>query len=450
MERSGSVKETTVRCRVVTPMFSRSEKIVDSESNLYDFELRPQSVKGVLHFWFRAVAPRVIDIYELNVEKLPKELRAEFENEKFKGLKYLESLIFGSQSRKAPFGLMVFYQSNDTESIASLITEENYQVKKFSKAFVNSFKYSLYGLYSFKKDEKFLTSFLKPGSNFSITVFAQDELTSKVILSLLKLVSVVSGFGAKTTKGFGQFEIVEPLFERNKFLTNESLERLISEVEETLRSFIEKKDEFEALKLGRTTKDIIFPSFLPGKFELIQIELSRDSLPSLISSLYGIRIQRNGQNVRIIREWYRQLKYNMRAVGQNQSKDAVKELVNCINRGSGVADIGPAIIGLPILYQNLMTHTETKSVTITPKVQTIAEGVSTNRKTSTVRIVIYCVQNSYKAACLVLESQVTQNSELLHNSERKFQLKLTATFNDLKNAIRRVNKQYEGQRPLLR
>lgn len=438
--------QEVVRCKVVTPIFSRSEEFSDEGGRTYNFELRPQSVKGVLHFWFRAVAPRVINIFELDFDRLPNDLAKEFKNEKFRGLKYLEMLIFGSQNRKGPFGLFVRWNEEDTEAIGRFKERNpnNKTVLEFSPVVGKDASYPLYGLYN--TNEKFLTKFLKPGADFEIHIYANDRVTYEVVFSLLKLVSTVSGFGAKTTKGFGEFEIVKPSFNRIQFLSSGNFEQLLSEVEVKIKRFIEEKDLYKALKIEQTPTNLVeFPNFLPGRYEIISIPFKASSLSELFSKLYGLKFQSNGNKKRIIRGWYREVKYRLRFVGKNRSGDAVKELVSCINGRAKEADIGPAIVGLPIAYQNLeKAGSRIDKITIFPSVKTNETDVSTKRKTSVLRIIISQVQRTYQVFCLLLDSPVTQRGVLEHNLENaRFDLKLTLTHADLKNLVKSLNQNYQ-------
>ncbi|ODN30766.1 type III-B CRISPR module RAMP protein Cmr1 [Fervidobacterium thailandense] len=438
--------QETVTCRVVTPIFSRSEELADQTDRLYEFELRPQSVRGVLHFWFRAVAPRVINICELDLSKLPSDLAKEFKDEKFKGLKYLEMLVFGSQNRKGPFGLFIQWREEDTEPIGRFgVDKKGKTVLNFSPIIGKDASYPLYGLYSTKENEKFITKFLKPGAEFKIHVFSNDSVTYEVVLSLLKLVSTISGFGAKTTKGFGEFEIVKPIFNRSQFINANNFEQLIKEVEGKIRKFIEEKDLYKALKLERTPSDLVeFPSLLPGKYEILTVPVQGQSLNEVFTKLYGMRVERNGDKTRIVRNWYRELKYRLRFVGKNKTGDAVKDLVNCINGQAKEADIGPAIVGLPIVYQNLRkAGARADRITVFPSVETTEPDVSAKRKTSVLRIIISQIQRTYQVSCLLLDSPVTQRGELEHSERNaRFRLKLTLTHADLKDVLRKLNQSY--------
>lgn len=421
--------EKNVKCRVITPMFSRSLELENERENIYKFELRPQSVKGVLHFWFRAVVPRVIDIYNLDLNKLPPELRREYENEEYKGLKYVENLLFGSQNNKAPFSLLVDWKESDTQTIGRVVQDRGRNNFLFSNDLGKDASYPLYGLYDYDRRTgatKLINKYLKPGAEFTITVFAKDEPTWDVVFSLIKLISVLSGFGSKTTKGFGEFEIIAPKVERNSYLTEENVKRLISETERSIINFINSKDTNKALILDKSDK-VLFPSLVEGKYTFFSINKTADKFGDLMTALYGMMTARvNDRIVVKSRGWYRDLKYRMRKYGNNKTKDCVKELIRCIERKERQADIAPAIIALPLQYQNLKVSNGPNKITIFPKNAIGEKG----RKPATLRIIIANQQGRYKPYGLLIVSKISEDNQLIHDLSG-FNLTYSAKFSDI-------------------
>ncbi|MCX7813809.1 MAG: type III-B CRISPR module RAMP protein Cmr1 [Pseudothermotoga sp.] len=301
--------EKTVKCETITPLISRSLDFTMANNNdykIYNFELRPQSVKGVLHFWFRAVAPRIIDVFKLNFdnvksEERKKEIQKIYGEMEYKGLRYLESLIFGSQEQKAPFGLSVRYNTRDVIEIGE-IQGSKFSVK--SKEFEKSFLYALYGTYATTKErkERFVVRCLKSHANFELIFRVKNEDLWEVILSLLKLISVLGGFGAKTTKGFGQFKIVRIEgentfnFDRSKYTTKGEIQSLLKETEDILRKYIKKFDTDELLRLEKSS-NIDFPNLLDESFEFFESTVTgREDWKKVMEELYKISqdAQRNG------------------------------------------------------------------------------------------------------------------------------------------------------------
>lgn len=405
-----------VKCRVITPMFSRSLELEDEKKQIYKFELRPQSIKGVLHFWFRALAPRIIDIYNLDLSKLPPELRAEYENEEFKGLKYIENMLFGSQNNRAPFSLLVNWKEYDTQTIGE-VSQDNRgrNIFVFSNDLGRDASYPLYGMYDFNRRTgvtKLVNKYLKPGAMFTITVFTKDEPTWNVVFSILKLISVLSGFGAKTSKGFGEFEIVDSRVDRNYYLSEENIKELIAETEKTVLKFINLKDKYRALIFGRSN-NVLFPSLVDGKYRFFNTNIEASSLKQLVSMLYGT----------YPRGWYRELKYRIR---KHSGKDCVKELIKCIEREKGQADVNPAIIALPLQYQNLKVKSgNPNKITIFPKNAIGEKG----RKPGTLRIIVANQERKYRAYGLLLASKISEDDKLLHDLQDSYNFTLTYSVN---------------------
>lgn len=437
-----NVIERCVKCKVVTPIISRGFDFKDENMyKIYRFELRPQSIKGVLHFWFRAVAPRVINVYEINFGNIPndterKNLQKSYELEKLKGLKYLESMIFGSQTQKAPFGLTVEYDKKNIEAIGKF--ERSDGRFKFKHDFApNDLLYALYGTYSEKNNERFVVSYLKPDSHFTLKFIVKDEFTWNVIYSLLKIISVLSGFGAKVTKGFGQFEILDKDFSRSKYVSTSEIEKLLDQTGKTLIEYIKEYDKSKLISLEKSNIfDSEFPNLANGAYEFFGPIVKDTRWDNAMSKLYYISRHSRG--------WYRQLKYDLRKVNQKGTLkcDAVKNLIDCLEGRSRQVEISPAILGMPLQYQRL--HSEIKRVTFYP----YAPGENNNnvgRKPSPLRIIINRHDQSWAAYGLLLKSKVTNYEELIYliyNDEKvEFKAQLKTTFDQLGQKIKENIKQ---------
>ena len=341
--------EKDVECEVVTPLFSRG--VTEPVNGAYPFELRPQSVKGVMRFWFRAIAPLVIDIYKLDgLEKLNKDERKRWEGERYKGLKYLEELIFGSQNRKAPFGLEVKIGSNArVNSLGNYEQQESDKRDKFRLTDRRFQLYSIYGLHD--DDKKVVYSYLEPGQKFTLSFYAKDEKIFEVLLSILSLVSIFSGFGAKTRKGYGEFKILnEPLAPGR----DEKYKKSIEKITKRLAFFVEKYNSSSSYPKLVTQPTVFsnlpeFPTF--ASYTIFTLpNLSDDKWSKVMEQLYSIKIDMGTRKV-TSRGWYIVLKYSLRT---NNGKDCVKNLKDALllNNVRTVA-IPPSILGLPIQYQNL-------------------------------------------------------------------------------------------------
>jgi CRISPR-associated protein Cmr1 len=418
---------TEVKCRVVTPIISRKDPQTGK------FDLTGQSVKGVLHFWFRAVAPRIIDIYKLNEDNKPKspkenkelyELYKTYEKEKYAGLKLLENEIFGSQKKKAPFGVWVEYNTADLKQLNNgLNISKDLGGRKLN--------YALYGIIDRKNP---VTSYyLVPSKSFTLNFTFKDIFTKKVILSLLKLTSLLGGFGAKTTNGFGGFEIVGPKEEIvfvKKLPKNVKLEKRIdetlAEVEQALRDFIKYKKitnntplQNVLILLNKPMKELLdFPNLCDDAFVVVNTEITANNIPDVFFKLFDISKNSKGQPV----GWYKALKYYLRKRTKDGS-DCVKELKSVLDQPEMLKmktkhlEIPPALLGLPLQYY----FPETK---ITAKFEPYIDNSENNvgRKQSPIRFtVLKNDNNQYIVYGILLKSNI---SAVLSN--QYYKLRFTA------------------------
>jgi len=393
-----------VKCKVVTPMISRK----DPETG--EFDLTGQSIKGVLHFWFRAVAPRIIDICCLNEDNKPKspkenkelyELYKTYEKEKYAGLKLLENEIFGSQKKKAPFGVWVEYSKQDLRIYSSQDEKQNNGSIKSNGAF----KYALYGIKKAK--------YLDVDSLFTLHFTFENKNIQNVISSLLKLTSLVGGIGAKTTKGFGRFEIIQNEEEKSNKSVDERIEDVINEAERSIKEFIESK---EILNTRKKLKDILiyttqtelldFPNLSEGSYLLKDTKIKAADLSSVISEIYKRLPRYTGSNSI---GWYRQLKYVIRHNGElKKSKDSLIKLAEVLKgRSKEPVEIPVAFLGLPLQYSfgNV-------SVKINQDAGEKKEDIRITRKPSCLRILLFRDSDGkYFVNALLLKSHISTITE---------------------------------------
>jgi CRISPR-associated protein Cmr1 len=406
-----------VKCKVVTPIISRK----DPQTG--EFDLTGQSIKGVLHFWFRAVAPRIIDIYRLNEDNKPKspkenkelyELYKTYEKEKYAGLKLLENEIFGSQKKKAPFGVWVEYNKDDlriynSENKNRNNTDENKNRKNTDEnngsiKSNGAFKYALYGIKKAK--------YLDVDSLFTLHFTFENKNIQNVISSLLKLTSLVGGIGAKTTKGFGRFEIIQNEEEKSNKSVNERIEDVLNEAERSIKEFIESK---EILNTQKKLKDILiyatqtelldFPNLCKGSYLLKDTKIKAADLSSVISKIYEKQKYTESYSI----GWYRQLKYVIRHNGElKKSKDSLIKLAEVLKgRSKEPVEIPVAFLGLPLQYSfgNV-------SVKINQDAGEKKEDIRITRKPSCLRILLFRDRDGkYFVNALLLKSHISPRIE---------------------------------------
>jgi len=442
------LSQKIVTCKVVTPMFSRGaeEPIYDKNANasVYPFELRPQSVKGVLRFWFRAVAPLVIDVHKLKTTKNDKDEKMDLNrydqkdnNKTYNGLKLIESLIFGSQDVKAPFGLTVEW--NDRGKPIGFFSKEDKKCKFFSNIFgtynknteqansqpkkirFDNVNYALYGLYDSSSGNRRMYSFLPVNSTLNITFFIKDESVWPILQGLLKLVSVFSGFGAKTRKGFGEFEIIkitgddgsqEATFSRDSFFCAKNsdeacVKKFINEVANSICKFAETynerhKDSSFILEQTKFNDVPEFPNFTDNII-YVPHNLSCQSTKFLFERLYKTTKDHKGL--------YPQAKQELRKC---ESRDCINDLISALEgqKEKEKVKIPPTILGLPLQYYNLKPKkTKIKDfnklkITIYSSLAGLADD-ETGRKASPLFVSIHRRNDKWFPVFLILPSQMT-------------------------------------------
>lgn len=462
IERSDYMIYRKVVCKAVTPIISKGP---NKEGKTYDFRLTGQSIKGVLHYWFRAVAPRVINIYKLDFptdtegmndkeKKQIEELRKRFESEKYKGLKFLEEQIFGSQNKKAPFAVWVEYEEKDLEPVINIVKYVDRSSGKTKTDY--SLLYGAYGTINIPDEDAELSAkWLKAGSRFEIYITSESQEVFDVILALLKLTSLVGGFGAKTTKGFGQFEIVDVFDENDKALgikfekvlePNENLQakliKLLDEVKIKTVEFLDAKKVSKFLELEKSVKDeqnitlLEFPNFTNNAYKVFRInkeEVKPDRDPlNLIRTIY--RASQDPEKL----GWYRALKRRLRyyqEVVQSQenkngpseskviSKDSVEEIIKGLNGKDSVdVEVRSAFLGLPIQYSRLKVKGSVDKVTFYSIVK-LSDKTENGRKTSPLRIIFVKTGQEYAAYCLILKSHLSDEFVEQADSTIRYTLK---------------------------
>jgi CRISPR-associated protein Cmr1 len=431
-------------------MFSRGAQEPDElKANVYvyPFELRPQSVKGVLRFWFRAIAPCAIDIYSLTNLKHDDQ---KGDDKTYDGLKLLESLIFGSQDMRAPFGLTVDWNDKG-KPIGHFENDrlENYRRPRFCSTIFNggqaNINYVLYGLYDSSDTENLrMYSYLPVGSTFEITFFMRDESIWSVLHELLRLVSVFSGFGAKTRKGFGEFEITkitddegseELTFSRDSFLdakrdnlSSDGFKKFICDVANSIKEFAAKYNE-----RGKGPQFILKPTYFNDAPEFptfvrniihVPPNLSYSDEKSLFEGLY--KTKRN------LKGLYPQAKQTLR----KQHNDCVNDLVSALEGTKKEVNVPPTILGLPLQYYNLKSAKRKIKdfnklrITIYSSLAGLTDD-ECGRKASPLFVSVHKRKNRYVPVFLILPSQITsKRSDGKAILEKKISLPSASNSND--------------------
>lgn len=409
---------TVLKCKTITPMFSRG---LVPKGQLYPFELRPQSVKGVLRFWFRALAPFLIGTD--NIFKLKK----------------LEEEIFGSTERKAPFALSVEIKQSNFRNALNLIRERPYKY---------AFNYCLYGVAG--QGGSFPYTYLDANSDFNIALKFQKDVPKslmKLIISIFEIISYYSGFGAKTRKGFGCFSIenidelladnnlpsIEDLFDNktksislrelkksnksgektNSFTNDSPLNNAIKNLKDFIEEIDPKAERFQ-IKLRKREQDLIpqdFPNLVYSQ-EAIIVE-GETSWKDVVMKIFRPR----GPDGRA-RGFYTELKLN-KLRGFRRNDDILNTFRNTIMKGEELPEstiIKPSILGLPLQYQRVDINPR-KTGNKTILINNGEEG-DHQRKASPLFLSIHrSSDNTYFARALLMSSKISQNRDPFGNAE---------------------------------
>ncbi len=346
------------------------------------FEITPQSIKGIMRFWYRALLPNVIDIHRCGDVTKP-----------YCGMKRAEELLFGSTNQRSLFDVEVDVGKNVAIfPMASLdVTSQKYLLdsnrlyEKFSAP-----DYAAYGLYSEKETNKPIRQFLTENSNVKITfAFKTKNLSNKVVdelkyyLPLLfEMIACFGGVGAKSRKGYGSFDIVG-----EKKITNNSLNEIINKLSkgtekilESLEALLRSRDvELFSKKRLYLEKSIInslpeFPS-LNDKCLLLAREISASkwqdamdkvyfSAPQKLTDSKGSVIRNDRGKPKMKKSYeskfglYRGIKVGKYRIDPSNSidiVDKVREIIYRRDRSTNFANtiFKSSIFGLPLLYQGI-------------------------------------------------------------------------------------------------
>ena|GEM_PF-5598511 len=376
------MKNIYVKCKTISPMFNGRGK--------EEFDLLPQSVRGVMRFWFRATAPNII-------------------GEDVSNLRKLEEYIFGSTERKSAFDLNVKLKRKNEAGDKNIKKREKNLQEIISKD-------SKYGYYGAENNEYFLS----PDTNFLIEMFIKKEYEEleKFLYYILNFVSIFGGIGMKSRKGFGSFEILRAQSIK-KTPDEENTEELIKinnlyhleiEYEKSLKKLInninneieKEKGTKEKIKTGNIKDNIHdFPVYFfdNGKNKENLESENFKSLNELFKSLYNMtRDQKNLGN-------YIKIKRELR--GKGTEEDSFKNAIYKIeSRQKKEIKFKQAIMGLPVNYKIIKGQFERLySGNYTLKSEE-------NRKASPVFISVHKNSGGYFYRVIILKSKISENNDI--------------------------------------
>ena len=230
-----NLEERIYECEVVTPMFLGGANIKISE-------IRTQSIKGALRFWWRAIYGKKYSLEEM---------------------KKKETKIFGNTEQKSNVTITID-GLNSVIKPKELPRGTSFSVHNFP---IGILHYLAYGTYKYEKGKGnvFIRSHIPNGVKFNITIKTNKQYLDEVSNSFSAFIKY-GGLGSRTRNGFGSIycnEInFEPKFEGEiqnytafneygyveKFGKHEKWEQALSEIGlkyRDARLSLEKKHHFE-------------------------------------------------------------------------------------------------------------------------------------------------------------------------------------------------------------
>lgn len=359
------MKVIDVDIKTISPMFSgRGDE---------NFSLTPQSVRGVLRFWFRAVLPRVVNIVD---NKVNPELKGEECDWDYKLMHDIESYLFGSTDFKSPFDVIVkFDPRNVSNKKGEYLTEGKYN------------KYALYG-----QKNRF---YLKKESIINIKFIIKRDIEGldKLLFYLLKLTSFIGGFGAKSRKGFGSFEIEKAKINDEELNHDDSFKLIIKALNAYIKYTIDdiknaynsnskifinkdlKKNFSDINKINYLSPEFksspTYPTLINRKHKILESQKTFDTFDSLYDYLYkpdpkAMKLKK-GESLDLRVGMYVKLKKILRGkyilkngkieINGNLEEDSFRKAIYAIdNKEKPSIKFDQSFLGLPINYKIMSGH----------------------------------------------------------------------------------------------
>lgn len=282
----------SVKIKTITPTFS------GRSSN--DAGLLPQSIRGVMRFWFRACLPMVYDFKD-NYTKL---------NE-------IEELIFGSTNMKSPFDILVDY---DKSTLKCGLTSSMEKYK-----------------YVFCRETQ--RSYIEENTDIEITFIIKKKIfkdIDKLLFYILELTSHFGGFGMRSRKGFGSFEISSS--DLPKVFFGKTHIFIIENIKNYLIELIKVKYDCFISEPYSLKGIAPYPMFLKDNY-FTEDNGSFSTIHCLFYELYSA----DGK--------YKRLRKNLRGKGKNS--DSVSLAIKHLKTNNLKEKIlfKQSILGLPVIYK---------------------------------------------------------------------------------------------------
>ncbi len=393
------MQKLELELKTSTPLIARGADNVT-------FELLPQSIKGVMRYWFRALAANVIDINSFNRT-----------SDSLIGLKKAEEELFGSTEIRSPFDILVSYNHNfkPLGRHKYNIDRENYDFKIIEE--FKSISYVLYGVNTTEKEiikelekngKKY--NYLPENSIIKIKLLFKRQVSDDVLKAyvlLLEFISVYGGFGAKSRKGLGSFKI-DVL--NNDFHDKNYLERdfkdTLEKIETTFKKVFTSAKGYEPNKNNQIDVPD-FPIVNSNCFSKTINLKTNDMIQAFVKVfLSDSRNKRYG--------YYSFVKKScLRFINKNDSVDLIRKAI--FNKEIPKSKIGPTILGLPLVYQRIEKE-KSKPVNSKEKQKSIygkdTINNNTGRKASPLHITFHKkTDGNYYCYLLLIPSKISEKRD---------------------------------------
>jgi len=364
------------------------------------FEITPQSIKGIMRFWYRALLPNVIDIHRCGEDTKP-----------YCGMKRAEELLFGSTTQRSLFDVEVEIRGMRQDYGTSGFTP-----KEFASA--SSANYAAYGMSPSNPDET-VRKYLTPGSQAILTfVFRRGSLTEEMrdfFLYLWGVISMFGGIGAKSRKGYGSFDIEKVKvnteivdFPLLNILYRKKLDEIIKFMSSKTLTLLNLLDTENMLLLEKRSFEPVppFPAITQNCWLHKKVFETTD-WKSAIEWLFGGKGRKGERSYYGFFNVYRTVKIKRLRLKNGEDKDGV-QVVREIIYGQPPSfphdqwEVSPTIFGLPLLYQNIGPTKDSTKAHTTGEVNN-----PTGRKASPLFVSIHKNGNNTLAFLLLIPSQIS-------------------------------------------
>lgn len=189
------MKKIECEIEILTPMFLGGAPQNGGEK--LKCELRTQTLKGLMRFWWRAYAYSATSLSFAERERLAL-------------LSEMEGRIFGSAAgigNKSAFSLSIPIKAL---KVSDGRLPQHHKVPVRGKSFsINILEYLCYGTYEYVKGQgnSLIRGYLEPNQSFNLTIRIHKDQYAEDVLTALYLLAEFGGIGSRSRNGFGSLNI---------------------------------------------------------------------------------------------------------------------------------------------------------------------------------------------------------------------------------------------------